>query len=70
LFGAVRDGVRALDAPVFDIAYRALDAIQTGVNEAARGEATDVDAEAWTETIRAAIGRSGSETEPASRWGR
>src|SRR6185503_17093399 len=36
------------------------------VNEAARGEKTDVDAEAWTETIRAAIGSTGSETEPAS----
>jgi two-component system chemotaxis sensor kinase CheA len=66
LFGAVRDGVRTLDAPIFDIAYRALDAIETAVNEAARGETTDVDAEAWTETIRAAIGRSDSEPEPAS----
>jgi two-component system, chemotaxis family, sensor kinase CheA len=66
LFGAVRDGFRQLDAPIFDIAYRALDAVETAVNEAARGETTDVDAEAWTETIRAAIGRSGSGTEPAS----
>ena len=66
LFGAVRDGVRKLDAPIFDIAYRALDAVETAVNEAARGETTDVDAEAWTETIRAAIGRSDSEPEPAS----
>ena len=66
LFGAVRDGVRTLDAPIFDIAYRALDAVETAVNEAARGETTDVDAEAWTETIRAAIGRAHSESEPAS----
>jgi two-component system chemotaxis sensor kinase CheA len=66
LFGAVRDQVRKLDAPIFDIAYRALDAIETAVNEAARGETTDVDAEAWTETIRAAIGRQDSEPEPAS----
>ena len=63
----MRDGVRKLDAPIFDIAYRALDAVETAVNEAARGETTDVDAEAWTETIRAAIGSTGSEDlQPAS----
>ena len=66
LFGAVRDGVRKLDAPVFDIAYRALDAVETAVGEAARGEASDVDTDRWSESIRAAIGQMGAEPEPSS----
>ncbi len=60
LFGAVRDGARKLDAPVFDIAYRALDAVETAVGEAVRGETSGVDTDIWSETIRTAIEQGGS----------
>ena len=66
LFGAVRDGVRKLDAPVFDIAYRALDAVETAVGEAARGDASAVDADRWSETIRAAIGQADAVQETSA----
>lgn len=64
LFGAVRDGARKLDAPVFDIAYRALDAVETAVGEAVRGETSGVDTDGWSETIRTAIEQGGSGTTP------
>ncbi len=66
LFGAVRDGVRKLDAPVFDIAYRALDAVETAVGEAVRGEDSDVDTDRWSETIRTAIGQEDPDPTPVS----
>jgi two-component system chemotaxis sensor kinase CheA len=55
LFGAVRDGGRTLDPAVFDIAYRALDAVEAAVGEAVRGERADVDVDGWSATIRSAI---------------
>jgi two-component system chemotaxis sensor kinase CheA len=55
LFGAVRDGGRTLDPAVFDIAYRALDAVEAGVGEAVRGERANVDVDGWAATIRSAI---------------
>ena len=66
LFGAVRDGARKLDAPVFDIAYRALDAVETAVGEAVRGESSGVDTDGWSETIRSAIEQGGSGTTSSS----
>jgi two-component system chemotaxis sensor kinase CheA len=60
LFGAVRDGARKLDAPVFDIAYRALDAVETAVGEAVRGDDSEIDTDRWSETIGAAIAQGGS----------
>lgn len=61
LFGAVRDGARTLDAPVFDIAYRALDAVEAAVGEAVRGEAPTFDEEAWSASISATLEVAGSE---------
>jgi two-component system, chemotaxis family, sensor kinase CheA len=66
LFGAVRDGARKLDAPVFDIAYRALDAVETAVGEAVRGETSGVDTDGWSETIRSAIEQGGPGTTSSS----
>jgi two-component system chemotaxis sensor kinase CheA len=62
LFGAVRDGARKLDAPVFDIAYRALDAVEAAVGEAVRGEVSQFDEDAWSASISATLGNAGSET--------
>jgi len=56
LLGAVRDGGRTLDAPVFDIAYRALDAVEAAVGEAVRGDAPQFDEDAWSASIRATLG--------------
>jgi two-component system, chemotaxis family, sensor kinase CheA len=56
LLGAVRDGGRKLDAPVFDIAYRALDAVEAAVGEAVRGDAPQFDEDAWSASIRATLG--------------
>ena len=64
LFGAVRDGGRTLDAPVFDIAYRALDAVEAAVGEAVRGDAPAFDEQAWSASISATLGRT-EPTDPA-----
>jgi two-component system, chemotaxis family, sensor kinase CheA len=55
LFGAVRDGDRKLDAPVFDIAYRALDAVEAAVGAAVRGDAPSFDEDAWSASIHATL---------------
>ena len=55
LFGAIRDGARKLDAPVFDIAYRALDAVEAAVGEAVRGDPPHFDEDAWSASIRATL---------------
>jgi two-component system, chemotaxis family, sensor kinase CheA len=55
LFGAVRDGTRKLDAPVFDIAYRALDAVESAVGDAVRGDTPRFDEQAWSASIGATL---------------
>ena len=66
LFGAVRDGDRKLDAPVFDIAYRALDAVEAAVGAAVRGDAPSFDEDAWSASIHATLDAEPVGPEPAA----